>query len=128
MLEAGFTATLKMSWFPFDIPPFIPPELFVAVLPVLSTITSFWLLPVFLADKNPLPNSIPFIAGIEKARCDITDSTESKNGSPHPTGTPLIVHSTIPPIVWFAVIAFSTALLIFILPPASITFALILIF
>lgn len=41
--------------------------------------------------SKPKPNSIPFTPGIEKAKCEIELSKESKKGFPIPTGTPVIL-------------------------------------
>jgi len=60
------TAALKIISFPLEIPPLMPPELFVSVFPVPSTKGSLWADPFIEAAEKPAPNSIPFIAGIEK--------------------------------------------------------------
>ena len=87
MLDVGLKATLKISWLPFVMPPFIPPQLFVEVWPALSVNLSLHWLPFILADVKPAPNSMPRTPGMLKTRCEISDSTESKKGSPSPAST-----------------------------------------
>ena len=57
MLAVGRTATRKTMGFPFEIPPFIPPALFVRVVPDLSRMASLYRLPAVFAARNPAPNS-----------------------------------------------------------------------
>ena len=66
--EVGFTATLKIISFPFEMPPLIPPALFVAVVPFESVKGSLCCEPFMPAAANPDPNSIPLVAGMEKTR------------------------------------------------------------
>ena len=97
----GFTATLKKISLPFDIPPRMPPALFVRkltfVLSSLERITSLFVLPVKSAASKPAPNSIPFTAPMLKTACAKTASSLSKTHSPSPAGTPLTVQAIIPP-------------------------------
>ena len=66
MLDVGLTATLKTNSLPLLIPPLIPPELLVLVVPFALIIISLLSEPFIFADSKPEPNSIPLIAGIEK--------------------------------------------------------------
>ena len=50
---------------PFDIPPFIPPQLLVSVRPSEETMQSLYSEPSIDADAMPLPNSMAFTPGIE---------------------------------------------------------------
>ena len=84
MLDAGLTATLKIISFPFVRPPLIPPAPFLRVLPFEDTMGSLCSLPNILDAENPSPNSIPLTPGMENARCEMTDSPESKKGAPIP--------------------------------------------
>ena len=99
MLGTGFTAILKVIWFPLEIPPRIPPALFVSKtgIPFSACILSLFWLPVRSAAANPAPNSIPFTAPIESIAFASSASSLSKTGSPSPAGQPFITHSTIPP-------------------------------
>ncbi len=58
MVGTGLKHTEKIIGIPFVIPPFIPPELFVIVVP-LGQKASFASLPSKLAKPKPSPNSIP---------------------------------------------------------------------
>ena len=49
------------------------------------------------AKSNPVPNSMPLTAGMEKARWAILLSTLSKYGSPIPAGRPRMAVSSRPP-------------------------------
>ncbi len=98
MLLVGLTAMRKTSGLPLDMPPLIPPEPFVAVWPRSSMKQSLCCEPFMAAALNPSPNSMPRIPGIENARWAICDSSESKKGSPRPTGTLSQIHSITPPI------------------------------
>ena len=64
----GLNAVLKITGILFEIPPNIPPQLLVTVLTSQFSITngSLFSLPKRLDDSNPMPNSIPFTAGIPK--------------------------------------------------------------
>ena len=98
MLDVGLTATRKTISFPFEMPPLMPPAWFVAVRPDTSRIASFITLPRMRAAAKPAPNSIPLTAGTANTAWLISDSSESKNGSPSPGGTPEARHSIRPPI------------------------------
>ena len=87
----------------------MPPAPFVAVCPSESVKQSLCSLPFIAAAANPSPNSMPLTPGIENARWAISDSRESKNGSPNPAGTPVQVHSTTPPTEFPSAIAASRA-------------------
>ncbi len=78
-------------------PPFIPPELFLEVLPEALTIGSLHSLPHICAHLKPSPNSTPLVAGTANTSCAIRASSDSKNGSPRPAFTPRHTHSTTPP-------------------------------
>jgi len=93
----GLINTLIVIGLPLEIPPLIPPLLFVLVLPDSSIIGSLNSEPFRLTPSKPNPNSTPFTPPIENNRCDIVDSNESKYGSPSPTGTPFTLISIIPP-------------------------------
>ena len=55
----------KTISFPFEIPPFMPPQLFVAVRPSAETMQSLYSEPSIDAEAIPLPNSMAFAPGIE---------------------------------------------------------------
>ena len=97
MLEVGLNATRNTIGFPLEMPPLTPPAPLPEVMPEGETIGSLCSEPFIPAALNPAPNSMPLTPGMEKTICEISDSTESKNGSPSPTGTFPTVHSTIPP-------------------------------
>ena len=97
MLGVGFTATRTTIGLPLAMPPLMPPAWFVAVVPAMSRIGSLFSDPRMRLPANPLPNSTPLTAGIEKSRWAIMLSTESKKGSPRPGTTPSMQHSTTPP-------------------------------
>src|SRR5208283_633084 len=99
MDDVGLTATRKTTGMPVERPPRIPPALLVSVrtFPWTQTNGSLCSLPFMRAARNPAPNSIAFTAGTERAMCAIELSTESKNGSPRPTGRPSARTSMIPP-------------------------------
>ena len=97
--DAGLNATRRTIGIPFEIPPNIPPELFVFVriFPFLITYGSLFCDPNFSDPAKPEPNSTPFTAGIEKIALLISDSRDPKIGSPKPTGTLVEIDSIIPP-------------------------------
>ena len=99
MEGVGFTTVRKRIGIPFVIPPLIPPLLFVSVttLPFLYRNASFASDPLIFAKSKPMPNSIPFTAGIEKTACASIPSTVSNQGSPMPSGSPITAVSKIPP-------------------------------
>ena len=96
MLDVGFNATRNTRGAPLVIPPLTPPAPFFRVLPS-GPIGSLCCDPRILDAAKPSPNSMPRTPGMEKTAWENNDSTESKNGSPSPTGRPETVHSTIPP-------------------------------
>ena len=100
MLAVGLKATLNLISEPLVMPPLMPPAPFLTVLTVPSSRVRASLCsdPFIRAAANPSPNSTPRTPGIENNACERRDSAESKNGSPRPAGTPLTVHSTMPPI------------------------------
>jgi len=65
--EAGLKATRITIGIPFDMPPKIPPALFVLVipLPLRNVYESLFCEPCFSDPENPEPNSTPLTAGIE---------------------------------------------------------------
>ena len=66
-----------------------PPELASAIKEVPGQISeSLCSEPWRRAAAKPSPNSMPRTPGIENTAWEIKDSTESKNGSPRPAGTP----------------------------------------
>ena len=90
----GFTATLTTISSPLDIPPTIPPALFVR-----NPFESIWSLlsePDSPERLNPPPNSTPLTAPMDKRPFPISASSLSKTGSPNPKGTPLATISTTP--------------------------------
>src|SRR6185503_6918814 len=101
MDAAGLKATLNTIGIPSVIPPNIPPDLFVSViiLPVDLSIENESLFsdPLIAEPLNPDPNSSPLTAGMLKIPFDISDSIDSKIGSPNPTGTPCATHAITPP-------------------------------
>ena len=99
MLGTGFTAARKTIVFPLEIPPKIPPELFVPNTgsQFSECRLSLSSLPVISAAANPAPNSIPFTAPIDITAFASSASNFSNTGSPNPAGTPSARHSTIPP-------------------------------
>ncbi|HNN32059.1 MAG TPA: phosphoadenosine phosphosulfate reductase family protein [Chitinophagaceae bacterium] len=64
------------NWTELDVWQYIAQEKI--ALPSLFSIASLCSLPNILAALNPLPNSTPFIAGIENKICANKDSNESK--------------------------------------------------
>ena len=84
---------------PFEIPPKIPPDLFVSVIifPFLIVYKSLFSEPYSSEPRNPEPNSIPFTEGIEKIAWLKSDYNELNIGSPSPTGTLVVIDSIIPP-------------------------------
>ena len=92
-------AILSVIGIPFEIPPKIPPELFVFVdtFPPFITYASLFCEPNFSEPANPEPNSIPLTAGIEKIALLMSDSSEPKIGSPNPAGKLVVIDSIIPP-------------------------------
>ena len=79
------------------------------------------MLPSIFAASKPLPNSIPFMPGTEKTAWEITDSKESKKGSPIPTGIFNTKVSTIPPMESPSSFAFKISASIFSLEEGFIT-------
>ena len=55
----------KTTSLPFEIPPLMPPQLFVAVFPSDDTMQSLYSEPSIDAEAIPLPNSMAFTPGIE---------------------------------------------------------------
>ena len=97
ILGVGFMATRRTISLPLVMPPFMPPSLFVSVVPVASIIVSLRSEPRFAVPAKPSPNSTPLTPGIENSRCDITLSAESKKGSPRVGFMFFTRHSTTPP-------------------------------
>mmetsp|Transcript_5795 Transcript_5795/g.5743 ORF Transcript_5795/g.5743 Transcript_5795/m.5743 type:complete len:212 (-) Transcript_5795:309-944(-) len=87
---------------PLEIPPWIPPELLVAVLNLLefpsATNGSLWADPGILVPKKPEPNSKPLVAGNDNIAWANWASNLSKHGSPKPIGQFLTTHVTTPPM------------------------------
>ena len=117
--EVGLTATRNRISFPLLIPPTIPPAWFVCVFPFVSIMASLCSDPNMEAALNPVPNSIPRIAGMENTAWLISDSTELKKGSPKPGGIPLTVQVTIPPTLSLASIALCKPASTVCIPPNS---------
>ncbi|KAH3662836.1 hypothetical protein OGATHE_004412 [Ogataea polymorpha] len=84
---------------PLEMPPWIPPELFVAVpsLPPFFTNGSLCSDPLILVPSKPEPISKPLVAGIESIAWASMASSLSKAGSPRPIGTFRITQVTMPP-------------------------------
>ena len=85
---------------PSLMPPKIPPAWLVSfVTEPFSSVTKASLLvsPVAAAAANPSPISKPFTAPMEKTALAKFASIFSNTGSPIPAGTPVIIHSIIPP-------------------------------
>ena len=64
----GFTNTFTTIGLPLEIPPLIPPLLFVSVLPSLSMILSLNSDPFKEAPEKPTPNSIPLTPPTENIK------------------------------------------------------------
>ena len=114
ILDVGLKATLNTRGLPLVIPPLTPPAPFFAVTarqPASASAGaqkgSLCSEPLILAAAKPSPNSMPRTAGIENIAWDISDSTESKKGSPRPAGRAPVRHSTTPPTESRSFIAFS---------------------
>ncbi len=104
--EVGFTATRKTISWPVEMPPSIPPVRLVAnPCRVSSSLCSE---PDISAALNPAPNSIPLVAPMERIALARSASSLSKTGSPRPAGTPVTRHSTTPPTLSPASLAFVT--------------------
>lgn len=58
--------------------------------------------PVILVPSNPEPISKPFVAGILSIAWAIKAGNLSKQGSPKPTGTPVIQQVIVPPMESFS--------------------------
>lgn len=97
--DAGLNAIFIVIGIPFEIPPKIPPELFVFViiLPLFIVYKSLFSEPCNSDPANPEPNSTPLTDGIENIALLKSDSSELKIGSPNPTGTFVVIDSIIPP-------------------------------
>lgn len=87
MLETGLKATLKLKSSPVEIPPRVPPELFVSRLRSELNL-SLWVDPLMVTQLNPDPYSNPFVAGIDSIECAIIAGSLSKDGYPIPAGSP----------------------------------------
>ena len=108
-------AALKIMGIPFVIPPFIPPLLLVTVFisPFSMQKSSLFSLPKSPAAPKPLPNSIPFTAGIPKMFLASIFSTPSNIGLPSPARSPVTAHSIIPPTELQSSLALSISARIF---------------
>ena len=109
MLEVGLNATRNTIGAPLVMPPFAPPAPFLrsAAGTVGSQKGSLCSEPFMRAALKPSPNSMPRTPGIAYIACEISDSTESKKGSPRPSGRAPVRHSTMPPTESCSFIAFS---------------------
>jgi hypothetical protein len=98
MDDAGLKAILIVIGMPFDMPPKIPPELFVfvTIFPFFTMYRSLFSEPNNLEPSNPEPNSTPLTDGIENIALLKSDSNDPKIGSPIPTGTFVVIDSIIP--------------------------------
>ena len=96
MEGVGLKYVLNTIWSELEIPPSIPPALFVSktVFPSLTLILSLLSEPFFVEEEKPEPISKPFTAPRENMAWARTASSLSKAGSPSPEGTPSILHST----------------------------------
>ena len=92
-------AILDTIGMPLLIPPIIPPELFVFVVILPSSIWYSSLIsePLHSATPKPRPISTPFTAPMFIRMRARSPSSLSKTGSPNPAGTPTAIVSTIPP-------------------------------
>ena len=95
----GLNAHVKKRGAPVEIPPRMPPALFVAgcTSPSCTTYGSLFSLPRLRAASKPRPNSMPLTAGMLKMACAMVLSSPSKSGEPMPAGMPVATHSTRPP-------------------------------
>ena len=111
----GLNAARNITGIPEEIPPSMPPWLLVSVttFPSLSANSSLFSLPNMSAQPNPLPNSIPFTAGIANTSRDITFSRPSIIGEPTPAGIPTAAHSITPPTLLSCSLAESISARIF---------------
>src|SRR5919199_3588049 len=96
---AGLNPTLITTGIPFDSPPNIPPALlvFVTTFPLRIIYTSLFSEPLILVPEKPEPNSTALTAGMLNNALLRSDSSEANIGSPNPTGSPVLIHSIIPP-------------------------------
>jgi hypothetical protein len=86
MLEVGFTATCTTMSCPVEMPPRIPPALFVTN--PSGVISSECSVPFCVTAVKPAPISTPFTALMLIMLYARSASSLSYTGSPQPTGTP----------------------------------------
>ncbi len=92
-------AARNTTGIPEVIPPKMPPWLLVRVTtrPSFTEKGSLFSEPRSPLPRNPLPNSIPFTAGMPNTAAATRFSTPPNKGSPSPAGSPVTAHSTTPP-------------------------------
>ena len=96
----GLKATRITIASPLLMPPWIPPELFVAVrswAPSLGRKASLCSLPLSSVPPKPEPISKPFVAGSDITALARSASSLSNTGIPSPTGGRRTTHSITPP-------------------------------
>mmetsp|Transcript_6484 Transcript_6484/g.19173 ORF Transcript_6484/g.19173 Transcript_6484/m.19173 type:complete len:283 (-) Transcript_6484:384-1232(-) len=121
MVEVGLKAMWRTMFSPFEMPPWMPPDLFVFVLilllPAMSSSTavtnsSLCSLPVMVVDENPLPISKPLVAGRDIMALASSASSLSKTGDPKPQGQFLTTQVTVPPHDSLCLLMLSISLII----------------
>ena len=95
----GLNAARNTTGIPVEIPPRMPPQLFVSVTirPSCTRNASLCSLPRSRAAAKPAPNSTPLTAGMANTARAIRFSSPPNIGSPMPAGKPSTTHSTTPP-------------------------------
>ena len=95
----GLNAARNTTGMPVEMPPKIPPQLFVSVTmcPFCTRNGSLFSLPRSRAAAKPAPNSTPLTAGMANTVRAIRFSSPPNIGSPMPAGSPSITHSITPP-------------------------------
>ena len=95
----GLNAARNTTGMPVEMPPKIPPQLFVSVTmcPFCTRNGSLFSLPRSRAAAKPAPNSTPLTAGMPNSAEARRFSMPSNIGSPRPAGSPMAAHSTMPP-------------------------------
>ena len=101
MVTTGWNATLNSIGIPLLMPPCIPPQWLVFVLPSLFQ-RSMYSLPFIFAAAKPAPISKPMADGMLIMAAANAAPSLPKSGSPTPAGTPVMLHRTTPPIVSFS--------------------------
>mmetsp|Transcript_6151 Transcript_6151/g.18635 ORF Transcript_6151/g.18635 Transcript_6151/m.18635 type:complete len:250 (-) Transcript_6151:424-1173(-) len=121
IVEVGLNAMRRTMFSPFEIPPWMPPDLFVFVLilllPSMSSSTvmnsSLCSLPAIRVEANPLPISNPLVAGRDIMALASSASSLSKTGEPSPQGQFLTTQVTVPPHESLCLLMSSMAFTIF---------------